>query len=96
MTETIPFSSQELIDLGATAVIAIIAIYFLFQIARNKKENGKIMEILRVFEENHFSNIQSKLERMDEKLNKVDKIDEKLDKIITLLEIIKERFKNKR
>jgi len=96
MMETLPISSKELIDLGATAVIAITAIYFLFQIARNKKDNGEIKEILKTFEENHFGSIQSKLERMDEKLNKVDRINEKLDRVITTLEIIKERFKNKK
>ena len=94
--ETFPISSKELIDLGATAVIAITAIYFLFQIARNKKENGKIMEILKMFEKNHFGSIEGKLDKIDEKLNKIEKIDDKLDKIITLIEIVKEKLKKRK
>jgi len=96
MTDTFPISIDKLIDLGATAIIAIIAIYFLFLLGKTQKDNGKIMEILKTFEENHFGSIQGKLERMDEKLNKIEKVDDKLDKIITLIEIVKEKLKKRK
>jgi len=93
MTETLPFSSKELIDLGATAIIAITAIYFLFQIAKNKKDNGEIKEILKNMEENHFNSLDNKIDKLCEKM---DEVNRKADRIIDILDFWFKKFKNKR
>ena len=88
--------NPDLAQLGGTAVVAIIALWAIVQLFREKKKNGngnskngeiieKINSLENTLDVNHFSSLEKRFDNQDGKL----------DQIITLLTEVKTILKNK-
>ena len=91
MFEMLELPSEQILQLGSTAVVSIFAIWALVQVARNhknNKENNK--EFLKELKENHLKGMETKLDNLEYMGRETDK---KLEKIILILTRIEEKLK---
>ena len=90
-----PEITEQLIQLGPTAVVAIVAFWAIVEVLKlkrnnNKNGNGIILKMLQKLENNHLGTINTKLDNLKE--NQKDMAD-KLDEIVKLLIQIKTKLK---
>jgi len=79
---------EQILQLGSTTVVSVIAILALAKIIQNKKNNNK--EFLKELKENHLKGMETKLDNLEYMGRETDK---KLEKIILILTRIEEKFK---
>ena len=83
----------KIAELGGVVVIAILAIFCLFWIIKNKKgENNEIKELLTSIKGNHLGTIDTKIDFLTKQTADNE---EKLNKIIEILGDIKEKINYK-
>ena len=81
----------KIAELGGVVVIAILAIFCLFWIIKNKNgEIKEVKELLTSIEGNHLGTIDTKIDFLTKQTANNEK---KLDKIIEILGEIKEKIK---
>ena len=82
---------EQILQLGSTTVVSIIAILALAKIIQNKKNNKKNnKEFLKELKENHLKGMETKLDNLEYMGRETDK---KLEKIILILTRIEEKLK---
>ena len=84
--------SEQILQLGSTTVVSIIAILALVKVIQQNKENnkGNNKEFLKELKENHLKGIEAKLDNLEYMGRETDK---KLEKIILILTRIEEKLK---
>jgi len=90
--------NPDLAQLGGTAVVAIIALWSIVQLFREKKKNGngkngEIMKTLNHLENNHLDTIDNKLDNLT---NQGIRQEEKLNQIVNLLTEMNTRLNNRK
>ena len=82
------FPLEQILQLGSTTVVSVIAILALAKIIQNKKNNNR--EFLKELKENHLKGMETKLDNLEYMGRETDK---KLEKIILILIRIEEKLK---
>lgn len=78
--------TPEIINLGSTAVVAIVAIWALVQVVkskRNRNGNGEVLKMIKNMESNHLGTLDGKIEKIDDKADRIINI---LTEIRTILD----------
>ena len=82
---------EQILQLGSTTVVSVIAILALAKIIQSKKNNKKNnMGFLKELRENHLKGMETKLDNLEYMGRETDK---KLEKIILILTRIEEKLK---
>jgi len=83
---------EQILQLGSTTVVSIIAILALVKVIQSKRNSGRNnREFLKELKENHLEGIETKLDNLEYMGRETDK---KLEKIILILTRIEEKLKN--
>ena len=90
--------NPELAQLSSTAIVAVIALWAIVQLFREKKKNGngkngEIIKKLNNWEDNHFGTIDSKLDNLT---NQGIRQEEKLNDMIRILTEINTKINNRK
>jgi len=82
---------EQILQLGSTTVVSIIAILALVKVIQSKGNNKKNnKEFLKELRENHLKGMETKLDNLEYMGRETDK---KLEKIILILTRIEEKLK---
>ena len=82
---------EQILQLGSTTVVSIIAILALVKVIQSKGNNKKNnKEFLKELRENHLKGMETKLDNLEYMNRESDK---KLEEIILILTRIEEKFK---
>jgi len=82
---------EQILQLGSTTVVSIIAILALVKVIQSKRNSGRNnREFLKELKENHLEGIETKLDNLEYMGRETDK---KLEKIILILTRIEEKLK---
>ena len=83
---------EQILQLGSTTVVSIIAILALVKVIQSKGNNKKNnKEFLKELRENHLKGMETKLDNLEYMNRESDK---KLEEIILILTRIEEKLKN--
>ena len=82
---------EQILQLGSTTVVSIIAILALVKVIQSKRNSGRNnREFLKELKENHLKGIEAKLDNLEYMGRETDR---KLEKIILILTRIEEKLK---